>query len=285
MHEGFSFGVDEHRAERTHLLRHERAENLGGIGNAGRVILDGVGIDELRADAVAEDQAVGRRAVVVRGREALVVQPSGTAGRDNHGLGPRHLVFAGIIIHQDGSCRPALFVQDQLQGGSIVYRRNAPVHYLVTQDAHYLRACVVGRGVHALTRGTAAVGGHHHAVGILVEHHAEVVQPLDCERAVVDKPLQKHGNIRVVSAAYGVKIMDRGGVVLLIRALDAAFGHHGVGVADSELGHDEHLRSGPVRFDGGRGTCAPAPDNQYVDVVVDNPEVDCRTLDAAVRLQ
>jgi hypothetical protein len=74
-------------------------------------------------------------------------------------------------------------------------------------------------------------------------------------------------------------------VVILVRGLDAALCHHGVGVADAKLGDDHHVRPAVVRLDRGRGAGAAAADDQHVDVIVDLRQIDIDAADAAFALQ
>ncbi len=46
-----------------------------------------------------------------------------------------------------------------------------------------------------------------------------------------------------VAAAHHVEVVPLGRIVRLVRGLDAALRHHRVGVADAQLGDDEHLRA------------------------------------------
>ena len=122
--------------------------------------------------AVAKHQAVGGGAVVVGGGEALVVKPSRAAGGDDHHLGPGHQVLAGLHVLEHSARNLALVVQDQLDGGGKVHHCDAAVDHLVPQHAHDLSAGVVRAGVHTLSGGAAAVGGHHGAVWVFIEHNA-----------------------------------------------------------------------------------------------------------------
>ena len=110
MHEDLAVPVDQLRTQRTDLLRHQRAENLLGEGRAGGMILQGVGVEQLRAHAVAQHQTIGGSAVVVGGGEALIVHPARAAGGDDDGLGPGHHQLFGFHVHQDGTGSTAVFV-------------------------------------------------------------------------------------------------------------------------------------------------------------------------------
>ena len=79
--------------------------------------------------------------------------------------------------------------------------------------------------------------------------------------------------------------MLHGGVVGLVRRLDAALGHHGVGVADAQLGHDHHICPGLVGLDGCRGSGPAAADDQHIHVIVDLVQVDVPIQQAAVGVQ
>ena len=54
VHEGFALGVDEHGTHGTHLFRDQRAVDLQRIGRAGGMVLEGVGVKERHARAIAE---------------------------------------------------------------------------------------------------------------------------------------------------------------------------------------------------------------------------------------
>ena len=162
----------------------------------------------------------------------------------------------------------AVFIQDQLDSRGEVHHRDAAVEHLVAQGAHDLRAGVVLGRVHALAGGSAAVGGDHGAVGRLIELHAQVVQPLNGLGSLGNQLAKQLALGREVAAAERVEEVDGRGIVGLIRRLNAALGHHGVGVADAQLGHDHDLRAGVVGLDGRGSARAAAADDQHVHVVV-----------------
>ena len=66
----------------------------------------------------------------------------------------------------------------------------------------------------------------------------------------------------------------RGGVVRLVRRLNAALGHHRVRVAHAELGHDHDLCARVVGLDGRGAARAAAADDQHVGVIVGLGQVD-----------
>ena len=70
--------------------------------------------------------------------------------------------------------------------------------------------------------------------------------------------------------------------VFFFVALDAAFRHHRVRVAEAELGRHEHGSSGVVRFDGGGTTGTAGADDQHVYVIVDVGQVYIANMDAAL---
>ena len=94
------------------------------------------------------------------------MQASRATCSHNHSLGAHHLVLAAVVIPQHSARRFTLIVQQKLDGRSELQRRDAAVLHLVPQHAHNFS------GVHTLTAGTAAMGRHHIAVLLLIEHHA-----------------------------------------------------------------------------------------------------------------
>ena len=71
-----------------------------------------------------------------------------------------------------------------------------------------------------------------------------------------------------MAAAECVQIVDSRAVIGLISRLDAAFRHHGIGVANPQLGDNHRLRAGVVSLDGSRGAGAAAADDQHIHVVI-----------------
>ena len=71
-----------------------------------------------------------------------------------------------------------------------------------------------------------------------------------------------------MSSAERIQIVAHRAVVLLVRGLNTALGHHGVGVAHAQLGGDQH--PGPGLFGlQRRGAAGPAgADNQHIRLII-----------------
>ena len=95
---------------------------------------------------------------MVGGGEALVVEPSRTAGGDNDGLGLGDEQLLGFHVEEDRAGGFSVFIQDQLDGGGEVHHGDLPVEDLVPEGTHDLGAGVVLGSVHPLAGGAAAVG-------------------------------------------------------------------------------------------------------------------------------
>ncbi len=106
--------------------------------------------------------------------------------------------------------------------------------------------------MHAFSAGTAAVFLHHRMIEVLVKHHAQVFQPLDHQRGIQYQRLHQIGVVGKVTAADHIQIVNGRRVFSAIGGLDAALGHHGVGVAKAQLRHQSHF--GAVI--GGQNGCA-----------------------------
>ena len=285
MHERFTIYVDEHCTEGTNLLRYECAVDLCRERNAGRVILNGILIQQRSACTVAEHKAIGRCAVMVGGREVLVVQTSRTAGGDDDGLCTCDHVVAGLHVEENSARYLALFVLDELNSRGKLNDRDAAVDNFVAQGTHDLCTGVVLAGVHSLSGGAAAVGGDHGAVFGLIEHNAELVQPLDGVRSFHNKAAQQFRAGSEVAAAERVEVMLNRGIVLFIGSLNAAFCHHRVRIADAQLCHDHDLRTCVVRLNSCGSTCAAAADDEHVGVVIDLRQIDRVVEQTAVGVQ
>ena len=109
-----AFRVDELGAQTAHLLGDELADNLLGVGHAGRVVLDRIHEDHLGAGAIPDHQAVRRRAIMIGARELLHVEPPHAAGRQNHGFGAHHPQFLSLHVVQDRTGALSLGIQQQL---------------------------------------------------------------------------------------------------------------------------------------------------------------------------
>ena len=103
----------------------------------------------------------------------------------------------------------------------------------------------------------------------LIEHNAELIQPLDGVRSFHNKATQQFRAGSEVAAAERVEVMLNRGIVLFIGSLNAAFCHHRVRITDAQLCHDHDLRTCVVRLNSCGSTCAAAADDEHVGVVID----------------
>ena len=91
------------------------------------MVLERVRIQKLCASAVAEDQAVCRRAVVIGRREALIVESARTAGREDDGFCPGNQNFFCLHVLEHRARAAAVFVLEKLDGRREVHNLNAAV--------------------------------------------------------------------------------------------------------------------------------------------------------------
>ena len=255
----------------------EQPLGLLGEDGARRMVLDGMEEAERHTGPVAQDEAVAGRAVVVRGHEILDVEAARPARGQDHGLGLDDEVLLGLEVVEDGPGTGALFVQDELDGGRELQDLDVVgvVLDLVAEGPHHLGAGDVAGIMHALPRRAAAVHGLEASVLVLGEHRPQFFQPGHDLGRLDDQRFDELGVVLEVAAAHDVQVVVIGGVLLgLGRGLDAALGHHRVGVADAELGGDED--AGPVLpgQEGRRRARATAADDEDVGLVIDVTEVD-----------
>ena len=118
------------------------------------------------------------------------------------------------------------------------------------------------------------MGGDHPSIFILIKHYAQIIEPLDGVRRFHDQPLQQFRPCGKMSAAESVQIMLDRRIIFLVRRLDAALCHHGVGVADPKLGDDHHIRPGFICLNSRGSACAAAADHQHVHVIIHFVKVD-----------
>ena len=285
MHEYLAVAVYELRTERTHLFRYERAENLLGISRACRMILERIGIEQFCAYAIAENKSVGCSAVMVRCREALIMHSSRAACSDDDRLCAGNHQLMRFHIHENRTCRLAVFIEYKLYCRREINNGNITVEHLVAQCSHYLGTGIVLCRMHTLTRSTAAVSCYHCAVGRLVKFHAEVVKPFYSLGRIADELREQFALCRIVTAAESIDKMDSGRIIGLISRLNAALCHHRIGVAYAQLCDNHRLCAGIIRLYRRGSTCAATADDEYIDIICDIREVYILRLYAAVRLK
>ena len=179
MHEGFAFTVYQLGTYGTYLLGYQGTKQLSRVSNTGRVILNGILVQQICSCTVSQNQSICSCAVVIGGREALVMQASCAAGCNNNNLCSCDQVLICLHILENRTCYLALLIFDQLNRGSKIYNRNATIDDFIAQYTHDLCTRVIGTGMHSLSGSTAAVGGYHGAIRVLIEHNTQIVQPLN----------------------------------------------------------------------------------------------------------
>ena len=222
---------------------------------------------------------------MVRGREALVVHTTCTAGCNDDSLCLGDHKLLGLHVHKYCSRALTVLVKDQLDSCGKVDYGDLKVEDLITKSSHDLRAGIVLRGVHTLARGSASVSGYHSSVGSLIELDAQLVEPVDGVRSFVYQLIKQLGLCGKVSAAESVDVVNCGRVVGLISSLDSALCHNGVGVAYTKLGHDHNVRAGSLGLDSCRRACSATSDDENVNIVGNVVKVYRVCRDAAVSLK
>ncbi len=139
--------------------------------------------------------------------------------------------------------------------------------------------------MHTLAGSTAAVGGDHSAVPVFIEHNTQVIEPADRVRRFHNQPPQQLRPGSKVTASKGIQIVLYGRIVLLIGGLNAALGHHSIGIADTELGDDHNIGTGFVCLNGRRGTGTAAANDQHIHIIVDLIQVNIFPQKPAVAVQ
>ena len=198
------------------------------MGDAGRVVLERVDIAQFRADTVSHHQAVCSRAIVVGCGETLQVQTSAAAGCQDHGFGVNQYQGAFFQIVQNRADAAAVFVR-------------------LAQYAHHFKAGKVAVAQDARHGRTACTFAAQHAVAVRafgkVESHAQADQPADGGRRVGNHLRHQFFLACVVAAFDGVVKVLLQAVFRADCRLNAAFGHHGIAVTDTQLVRHNHARA------------------------------------------
>ena len=79
--------------------------------------------------------------------------------------------------------------------------------------------------------------------------------------------------------------MLRRGIVALIRSLNTALGHHGIGIAHTQLCNYEDVSTAVMCFQRSGSTGAAATDNQNINVIIHFFQIKLYILQAAFALQ
>lgn len=129
------------------------------------------------------------------------------------------------------------------------------------------------------------MGGDHVALRIFVEHHSKLIEPLNGVWSLHYQPAQKFRTGGKMAAAKSVQIVLHRGVVLLIRRLNTALCHHGVGVSNPQLGNNHYLSPCLMCFNSSRSACPAAADDQYVHIIIDPLQIYRMVKQAAVGME
>ena len=96
------------------------------------------------------------------------------------------------------------------------------------------------------------MGGNHRTVRCLIKFYARIVEPMNGLRCIANQLRQQLPLCGIVTAAECVHKVNGRRIVGLVSSLDTALCHHGVGIADPQLGDDHSLCACIVRFNGSR---------------------------------
>jgi len=128
------------------------------------------------------------------------------------------------------------------------------------------------------------VDGNQRAIGLLVEHAAQFLQPSDHQRRIFDQRFHQIGNIGKMPTAHHVQVMDGRRVVGFICRLNTPLGHHGIGITKAQLGSQDDF-SPVLARQYRRRSPGPAPANdQHVGVVVNLLQVQAIGVQVAAAL-
>ena len=112
------------------------------------------------------------------------------------------------------------------------------------------------------------MGGDHGAVRRFVKLHSQIGQPADGLGRFRDQLVKQILLGGKMPAAVSVQKMLGRRIVGLVGSLDAAFRHHGIGIAHPQLGHQQHLGAVFMGLDGCRAARAAAADDQHIGIIV-----------------
>ena len=142
----------------------------------------------------------------------------------------------------------------------------------LAQYAHHFEASKVAVAQNTRHGRTACAFTAQHAITVCafgkVESHAQANQPADGGRRVGNHLCYQFFFTDVVAAFDGVVKVLLQAVFRADRSLNAAFGHHGIAVADTQFVRHDDACAGFSRRQCRRRTCTAAANYQYVSVQV-----------------
>ena len=99
-----------------------------------------------------------------------------------------------------------------------------------------------------------------------------------------DQFREQFGNILIMTAAHGVKIMSCRRIVFLVGSLYASFGNARIGISQPQFRGHEDLRSMAGRFNSGSSPGPAAADDQDICFKLDMVDIDVGFIHAALPL-
>ena len=138
VHKHLTVLVYELCTERTNLFGYESSEDLLGESDTRGMVLKRLSIKKLCTCTVSKHKTVCGRTVVVRGREALIVHSTRTAGCDDNCLCLCYKQFFGFHVHKNRTRSIAVFIKDKLDSSSKIDDGNLSVKHLITKGPHDL---------------------------------------------------------------------------------------------------------------------------------------------------
>ena len=148
---GFSVCIYKLRANGTNFLCYQCAKDLGRINGTSWMVLDGILIKKGSTCSVTKYKTICGCAVVVRGRESLIVHSSCSAGCNDNCFCSCNGVIAGFHIKKNSTCSLSFFIFQKFYSGSKFYYRNAKVQNLVTDSTHDFRSGIILCSMHSLS--------------------------------------------------------------------------------------------------------------------------------------
>ena len=262
-HEPVAVDVAQDPALAADGLRDEEAAHARRPDHPGRVELDELHVDQLGAGLVGERLAVA--AVLPRVRGDLVRLPD-PAGGEHDRLGRKDDRLAGRPPVAEGTGHPVRTGHQPRDGGLHV-DLDAERDRAILEGPDHLEPGPVADMGEARVRVTTERALEDPAVGRPVEDRAPQLELADPLRGLGGVEPDHLRVVEELAADHRVAEVDLpriGRRDVAERRGHAAFGHHGVGLAEERLADETDIGAGHLGLDGGAQTGAAGADDEDV---------------------
>ena len=265
-HEAAALAVAQHAAFAADPFGDQQALHARRPDHAGRVELDELHVDQLGAGPIGERVPVAGAFPAVAGD---AIGAADAAGREHHRLGLEHPEAAALALVAERA-DDARAVGQQRDDGELHVDVEAAMDAVILERADHLEAGAIADVRQARILVPAEIALEDPAVRGAVEDRAPRLELAHAIGRFPGVQLRHPPVVDVLPAAHGVGEVHLPAVAIVDvgeRRGDAAFRHHGVGLAEQRLAQQPDSHAGRRRFDRGAQPGAARADDEHIVLV------------------